>query len=242
VVSRFALSDVVGNRRWIRRPYPFPHLVADGVFTPDAYDAFAEATLKIVAGRPLHYLPTHDTFSYNVKPGTDTPLRFFLSKPWRDLAAGLAGVKPHGPMNFGVHHHQVGSASGVPHTDLRRGWLEDGLRQRGHEVAGDGGTGLVGKRREVVRGVAVLVYLANEPWQPGDGGETGLYRSAADAVDRPAAAVAPVNNRVLAFECTPTSYHSFLCNRRSPRNSLIMWVYRRPADLVAAWTRSGSAA
>jgi hypothetical protein len=235
-----APEAAIANRRWIRRERPFPHVVADDVFTRRSYRAFADATRAIVEEQPLRYLPSHDTFSCRISPETDSPLSFFVSQPWRDIVAGLVGATPFGSVVCGVHHHAVGSADGSPHTDLRRGWWEDGVRQGGRKpdregAPADGGSNLVGRRRERVRAVALLFYLANEAWRPGDGGETGLYRSGADPVDRPYAAVAPINNRLLAFECTPISFHSFLRNTRNPRNSLIMWVYRRPADLLPVW-------
>jgi Rps23 Pro-64 3,4-dihydroxylase Tpa1-like proline 4-hydroxylase len=86
-----------------------------------------------------------------------------------------------------------------------------------------------------VRAVAILYYTANEPWTPGDGGETGLYRRRTDPPDRPAARVAPHNNSMVAFECTPNSFHSFVTNRAKPRRSVTMWLHRRDTDVVDRW-------
>jgi Rps23 Pro-64 3,4-dihydroxylase Tpa1-like proline 4-hydroxylase len=97
------------------------------------------------------------------------------------------------------------------------------------------GTDAVGPAYERVRAVAVLFYVGNEPWRPGDGGETGLYETADLPVDRPSVAVPPVNNRLLAFECTPTSFHSFISNRRSGRTSMIQWLHRSREEAVGRW-------
>jgi len=88
---------------------------------------------------------------------------------------------------------------------------------------------------ETIRAVAAIFYLDNPPWSPGDGGTTGLYRNASDPVDQPAAVVPPLNNSMLAFECTPFSYHGFVSNRRHPRNSVVLWLHRSRQDVVRRW-------
>jgi Rps23 Pro-64 3,4-dihydroxylase Tpa1-like proline 4-hydroxylase len=90
-------------------------------------------------------------------------------------------------------------------------------------------------RRKVARAVTMIYYLANRPWFPGDGGETGLYRKATDPVARPAAIAPPINNSILVFENGPGSYHSFIRNRRNPRNSVILWLHRTIADTMVRW-------
>jgi Rps23 Pro-64 3,4-dihydroxylase Tpa1-like proline 4-hydroxylase len=81
----------------------------------------------------------------------------------------------------------------------------------------------------------MLFYLGNPPWKPGDGGETGLYASGTDPVHAPAVAVPPRNNSLLAFACTPFSYHSFLSNRRTVRRTVSVVLHQRRADVVARW-------
>jgi 2OG-Fe(II) oxygenase superfamily len=81
------------------------------------------------------------------------------------------------------------------------------------------------------------LYLCNPDWIEGDGGETGLYGSREDPVDRPIAVVPPINNSLLMFECTPYSYHSFLSNGRSPRNSVIVWLHREKVEVLSRWEK-----
>jgi len=40
---------------------------------------------------------------------------------------------------------------------------------------------------------------------------------------------------MLAFECTPFSFHSFLHNHRHPRNSFILWLHRRREEVAQRW-------
>jgi hypothetical protein len=135
-------------------------------------------------------------------------------------------LPPTGEVTCALHHHVIGSADGYPHNDLRRDWVAGTSHSQTPRIA---------SRPPSVRGVAVLIYLGNESWQSGDGGETALYRSAADPVSRPFRAVAPVNNRLLAFPCSPLSFHAFRCNRRRTRNSIVMWTYQRTEDLLGRW-------
>jgi hypothetical protein len=97
------------------------------------------------------------------------------------------------------------------------------------------GTLPASEKIEVLRGVALIFFLMNDGWRPGDGGETGLYASAQDAISRPAARCPPENNSLVAFECTPHSFHSYLANGRLPRSSIIMWVHRPLEEGIARY-------
>jgi hypothetical protein len=72
--------------------------------------------------------------------------------------------------------------------------------------------------------VACLYYFNNPPLgsPPVGGGETALYESAGGG---PAKLVEPFNNRLLAFEISPRSWHAFVSNVGSPRNALAMWLH-----------------
>ncbi len=162
------------------------------------------------------YLQGHDIHGRTLTPDYDGPLRLFASRPWHDMLASLLRVEATGHVNCGLHHHLVGSADGFPHNDLNPGWFPG-------EVDGDGirlaeptqceyTSGVLHSPShrpavETVRAAAAIFYLDDPPWSPGDGGMTGLYRNASDPIDQAAAVVPPVNNSLLAFECTPFSYH-----------------------------------
>ncbi|HXY91863.1 MAG TPA: 2OG-Fe(II) oxygenase, partial [Acidimicrobiia bacterium] len=169
------------------------------------------------------------------------PLALFHSRAWHDLIADIMGVDATGDVNISLHHHAPGSASGEVHNDLNPGWFVDNGGVDDISVADPAlcgywfGENARGPAYERIRAVAVLLYLANPEWRPGDGGETGLYAAATDPVDRPAAAIPPRNNSLLAFECTPASYHSFLTNRRVRRMSLIMWLHRPKDHVIRRW-------
>ena len=244
------LASLVASRRWLHRSDPFPHVVARDVFTP-AFAAELEGAFNAILGRGLdagpggfsRSIPGYDAFGHTFRAGARWPFSFFVSRTWHDLLCDVAGVRGSGQVFCGLHHHLPRSHSGSIHNDLNPGWFQ--------AAAGPGEIVVSDQRKVVyasgevlvpgvtpvgaVRGIAVLYFLNNGPWRPGDGGEIGLYSSYGDAIDRPPVAVAPHDNSLVLFECTPHSLHGFIHNRRAPRNSLIMWVHRPRADVEARW-------
>ena len=83
--------------------------------------------------------------------------------------------------------------------------------------------------------MSLLFYLANPDWQPGDGGETGLFADIATAHRGATTAVPPINNSLVFFECTPRTWHAFISNRGKPRNSVVMWLHRRKNEVLERW-------
>ena len=136
-----------------------------------------------------------------------------------------------------------GGKSGSPHSDLNPVYFADVepidgiVRLDDRLVASKSGEVRVATTPVIrkVRAISLLYYTANPEWAPGDGGETGLYERASDPVGRPAVAVPPRNNTLVAFECTPNSYHSFISNRSKERNSVTMWLHRSDEVSVARW-------
>jgi hypothetical protein len=249
------LAQALAQRSWKFRTAPFAHFIATGVFKAEIYAAMAAQFQSFLdrglseepaTGKFARTIKGYDAYAISFSPALDGPLAVFISKEWHDMLARLVGIEATGDINGGFHHHEPGSASGRPHNDLNPGWFSDSPRADGINVSNydicDYHTGQIHKRgskaRETVRAAALLFYLNNPTWRPGDGGETGLYRDVGQAVDQPSESVPPLDNSVLLFECTPHSYHAFLQNRRSSRNSLIMWLHRAKAEVETRWGRN----
>jgi hypothetical protein len=235
----------LAHRRWVRRTRPFPHVVAQNVFVPQVYTELEAAFNRILREHPEAFrrdMAGYDAAGAALDRYRDGPLGLFASRPWHDVLAASAAVACTGDISASLHHHEAGSRSGWPHNDLNPGWFPAGAPPADRvQVPGDGpvsyhrGTRPHGvEARETVRAVSVLFYLANPPWQPGDGGETALFASG-DRGRGPAALVPPVNNSLVLFECTPHSWHAFCSNPRTPRNSLVMWLHRPKQDVVTHW-------
>ena len=160
---------------------PFPHVFADRVFTKPFYkDELELAVAEVVDSGKLSPLERHDIFGRTLTSETRGPLAFFLSREWADLLARVFGVTSTGFINCGVHHHATGSANGFPHNDVNPGWFIDQPSEDGVVLPQpDRCVYTSGKKLDpsaepvqMVRSVAMLFYVANDPWQPGDGGET----------------------------------------------------------------------
>lgn len=246
------LCEVLENRRWIRWKEPFAHITADHVFQADfykrlsaSYDGLLAPGLSETAayGRVSRVMKGYDAYGLNFSQDLMGPLSLFISGAWHDMVAEVMGINATGDVNCGLHHHVTGSKNGRVHNDLNPAWFAnydsvDGIRVARHELCcyKTGAILTPGvKVHEVVRAVAIIYYLNNPPWNSGDGGETGLYSTADDPIDHPAKAVPPVNNSMLMFECTPFSFHTFISNKCSPRNTVIMWLHRPKQEVVQRW-------
>jgi len=238
----YELANILANRSWLRCNWPFPYIVARNVFKANFYNALTEQLQEILA-RGLSDTPDGQRFSRNI-PNYDSygmafsqtmpdPLGLFLSPSWRDMISGLFGIDPTPYVFAGSHHHAVGSETGFIHNDCNPVWFPrtsgDNIKTPNYELCSyKTGVGPLpeSEKAQVVRGAVVLFFLLNDGWRSGDGGETGLYASARSRVSEPDACWPPINNSLVAYECTPNSFHTFLTNTRLPRTSIIMWVHR----------------
>jgi LPS sulfotransferase NodH len=234
------IEAALGSRRWMRFETPFPHVYATDVFAPNTYRSMADQFEGLLSGGKFsRSIPGYDVSAYMVTGRTGGPLSIFTSREWHDLLARLFDMKATGELNIALHHHSVGSGSGSPHNDLNPGWFAERRRSDGIVVLDQadrcdyrfGSEDPYVETVERVRGVAVIFYLAN-PAGRYFGGETGLYRAASDPINQPSAVIPPANNSMVAFECTPFSFHGFITNPRAVRNCLVMWLHRDKAEIV----------
>jgi 2OG-Fe(II) oxygenase superfamily len=250
--AEYHFANVLGQRRWLCCARPFPHFIAHDVFAPHFYSELDAAFGEVLArglsegkesGRFSRNITNYDAYAVTFDNDMLPPFQVFISREWHDLLAQLAAIPATGEVSGGFHHHLPGSRSGEIHNDLNPGWFVDsvdmGQLNLSRSDVCDYNTGAAYQSglqvHESIRALAVLFYLHNEPWREGDGGETGLYDSSRRSVLEPTKAVPPINNSLLAFECRPNSFHSFIGNRRTARNSMIMWLHRPKRDVMQRW-------
>src|SRR6266566_5230426 len=173
--SMIELADILANRAWLRREWPFPHVVAQTVFKSGFYEGLT-AQLQVILARGLSESPSPSLFSRNI-PGYDSygigfdhshpgPAAVFLSPAWRDLMSGLFGVGVTPYVFAGSHYHAVGSASGFVHNDFNPVWFPrcgNGSIQipRNDICSYTRGAGPLPEfeKVQVVRGAVVLFFL-----------------------------------------------------------------------------------
>lgn len=238
------LPSFVWPSRWRAETLPFPHTVIHDVFEPRFYHALEDSYRCVLEGRwpfaRFEHRESYDASAVSFDRLLPGPLAMLASTPWRDFLAAALCCPVTRDLSGALHHHDVGSRGGAPHTDLNTAWFVD--TASGAEVnlpapaLCDYKTGRVAAphlvARETVRAATAILYLNNPPWSPGDGGETGLY-AAGEAGPALVATVPPVNNVLLLFVNSPRSFHAYLSNRRAPRDSIVFWLHR-PGHEVAS--------
>lgn len=239
------LDEILDSRRWRLRCYPFKHLWVESAFGHGQYQEMVEEYRGLQSSDPVRGfrrdMPGYDAAEYSFRPGYRGAFDPVLSRALHTALARILGVGVTGDVNAALHYHAPGGASGHIHNDLNPGWFVGPIRDElnlsdsarcsyRHGTSVEPGIDKV----ERVRAVAVIFYLNNGPWTPGCGGETGLYIDRTCPVAEPVAFVPPISNSLLAFECSPISYHAYIASR-TPRSSLSLWLHQSKEDAVARW-------
>ena len=239
------VDKMLGTRRWRRYANPFPHVRAEDVFTRDCYKEIAVAyrTLVNTPGTFTRPYQHYDSLVAKLPSDSNNPLGIFAHKQWWHMLAGGLDMKVTHDVSVELHLHEPGSRSGRVHNDLNPGWFIGQAQGDTCNVADNrlcayksGISSITDTApRRMVRALAMIFYLDNSVWHPGDGGETALFPAFTSQPEPAPFIVPPVNNSFLAFRCTPYSFHTFLSNRSAPRNAVIAWAHQPYDDTVAQW-------
>jgi 2OG-Fe(II) oxygenase superfamily len=188
----------------------------------------------------LRHFGWYDAYAHGFQTNMSGALHLFISREWHNLIARIMDVPATGHVNGGIHHHPPGSGDGFIHNDLNPVYFDRDPRSDevvlpnhsrvSYTVGSVTSAGI--RSREVVRCTALIYYTANPDWHIGDGGETALYGSIKQDARYPDSRVPPINNSMVLFNCTPTSFHAFTRNWRSERNSIVMWLHAPPAEMT----------
>jgi hypothetical protein len=241
-----------GQGRWIAYRHPFFHVRATNVFAPDTYNRlskeFAGILERSIDGatsgpRMVKSQPAYDALILAINTQISRGFASVFSREWICHLAQLLGLPVTLRVDGALHHIPQGSRSGWLHTDLCSAWFDATAAVEGDLIFADGSrcNYFTGARRtataepeEYVRVATMIYYLNNDHWRHGDGGETGLYSTSRSNLG-PTNLIAPENNSLILFECSPHSFHRRLGNPGSSRNSIILWLHATVEFAEARW-------
>ncbi len=235
--------ESIRNRGRAITEQPFRHIILDDFFTDDYYQALCAAFNQTLNNglsethdlRCFSRFQRYDAYYWPFPPASVWPLAFFYSTAWRDYLCDLFAVTLVDDVSADFHHHPPHSQSGSVHNDYNPAFFPDnppnGHMNPFYYQCSYHGKTPQSNTRERARALSVLYYLNNPEWTPSGGGETALYAWHTDP--EPFRSVAPINNRLLVFECGPGSFHRFLGNRDGVRNSMMQWFHGEKESVVA---------
>ena len=214
---------------------PFRHIIIDDLFKKDVYkklcsgfnERLERGVVKKYQQGKFWKFGHYDAYCYGISPEEDSLYGDIVYSPeWRKFINGFFQHDLTKNVLAELHHHKLDSQSGYIHNDYDiasfvREPLDNGTNPHRNQVDyRSRSAGAV----HCVRSIAILYYFNNQKWFDDFGGETALYENYKDGSE-PIKKVAPIQNRLLAFEISPISYHSFISNRMMTRNSLVMWLH-----------------
>lgn len=231
------LSKIVEAEEVTMSSSPFRYFVADNFFTPDYYEqlvqVFDAAVHQGLAETPhqlrFSRMGAYDAYGYTPSPYDESPINHLRTPEWIELFQNAFAIDVTQDEIMGFHHHPVDSADGWKHNDYALCSMVDdpllsGVNSWYYQCDyEDSDFGKQIETRKIMRAITIIYYLNNE-CSGEHGGETALFDTEGNAV----AKVAPVNNRLLAFEVSPYSFHTFLRNTKFPRNSITQWFHQNP--------------
>lgn len=221
---------------------PFKYVVIDNFFKPEFLNQIKEKFDKTIElgltedhndlSRFRFFNPkiNYDGYLFTPQLTDEEPLKLFYSLNWNLFFSKMFNKPTTFGTNFALHHHPTGDRTGWVHNDyatfvfpqLRK--LSNGVHRTFKEEQ-DGLDRPKGDLPEPYlqkRVIALIYYFNNDEWKEGDGGETGLYSS--KNIDDLVAKIAPINNRMLAFDISPKSFHAFQKNLKE-RNCFVQWFH-----------------
>jgi len=234
----------IKNKRWIVNLHPFKHIVVQNLFEDDIYERLrAEFSKRMMNTESKRTIARN--YDATILPFTGADKANFaplLDPEWLRLISNAMQLDTRLEVDGALHSHPPGSRSGWIHNDYNPGWFAraaerdeiylsstDGCDYKSGKVTTGNATPV-----ERMRYLTLLYYVNNPRWVEGMGGETGIYMSQRRSIDSADRFVAPLNNSLLLFECTPHSWHSFRTGSFA-RNSITLWLHREFDQAKRQW-------
>lgn len=231
---------------------PYPHMVLDDFFCLSRHTKICQYFEQLKARgikeefNPsyLSRFPGYDAYCWVLEPDVPDPLDVFYSRALRDHFSQIFNLSLSEEVVAEFHHHKVGSKGDCWHDDYNVAYFspkESATAEMNpwyfqtNYMGGE--SNYKGQVLRQSRALTLIYYFGDFNWQEEDGGETDIGKMVEGELCSHTK-VAPHANRLLAFPCSPLSYHRFLKNHRSIRNSIILWYH---SDVESSTRRYGQA-
>ncbi len=245
---------LIDNGDWFEYKIPFRHFRAENVLDAETYSRISKNFVAVQHGdikgkngdvyRLEKLSQNYDALMLGMNEELKNLFEPFFSVDFLTSIAEFLKV----PFNFeidgGLHSNLVNSGTGWIHNDFCNCWFDKNFVREGNLTFPrrdmcDYFTGQQysekAKPVKFVRAATLIFYLCNGDWTTGDGGETALYGASQLSDNTIVDLVAPKDNSLILFECSPHSYHRFITNRNKTRNSLILWLHSTPEFSASKW-------
>lgn len=217
---------------------PYKYVIIDNFFKDEVYNNIFKSY------KELYKLGTKEQFDKNIIsrfPGYDAycwvfhrniqyPLSIFHSLEWLLFASNLFKLEITKDIVTEFHHHTINSNGDIPHSDYQECYfvnnpLDHGINPWYFECNYMSPSSNSIKKS---RAITAIYYFGEEEWKEGFGGETGVFDNDGKTLINK---IAPISNRLFAFEISPISFHGFIKNTHIERNSIIQWLHADPEYL-----------
>jgi hypothetical protein len=220
--------------------YPFRHTIIDDYLSQSAYKQFCRHAEDLVSHTTVRAFNDYDAKAYPLSGNHTILLKHILTKNFFDINRNYYASKYTNCIDAAVHIHRPGSRAGWRHNDFNFGHFlrseSTDLIYSNNEIC-DYRRGTINEKGQeairLVRSLACLFYFDNS-WHEGDGGETLVSMHEQCEGCKYDKLIAPVDNRLFMFECSPFSFHAFQGAAKF-RKSLIFWLHSSVYEVSQKW-------
>jgi len=229
----YKLETIVTHTRNHNLKFPLRYFYIDNFLTETFWRELVDS-YETIKSKMVRFKSGYDASSVTINPYLESPFLVFLSLEYKDFISKIFGcIELTNNTMLELHRHRENSENGWIHNDydpanFKYKPIKNGLNPWYHNspyrkiLNEDESNNYI----ENVRSIALIYHLNEKPdWKEEHGGTTGLYKRSSDDIDNPIVSIAPIANRLVGYEVTPWSWHSFRSNNKNERVNLMHWFH-----------------
>lgn len=232
----------------VKRSLPFPLFVQDDYLEAGALSAIRDWSHMRKTNEPFTQAADYDAAIYAVGFEDGQSLCDVFSDRALERTSDHLGVEinQRDPwrIDAALHVHSGPSKAGWVHSDLSPGWFREAERKANigfsqMDIYHKPSRPNIDERlARFYRRIVCILFLTVEEINARDGC-LGIYESARQPSAMPSLSIEPKENRLIAFEVCPYSYHAFRGMKQGRRESLIYWLHDSFSSLaLKGWDES----